>query len=82
MDATVPWDRLVALIEPFYYADRPGKRGRKAKPIETLPLADLGVEPGDFLKTTTYAPPAKRSKGIMVKTAAELVDALKQKGLL
>ena len=54
----------------------------KAKPIETLPLADLGVEPGDFLKTTTYAPPAKRSKGIMVKDAAELVAALKSKGLL
>ena len=54
MDATVPWDRLVALIEPFYYADRPGKRGRKAKPIETMlrmyllqvwfSLSDEGVE--------------------------------------
>jgi electron transfer flavoprotein beta subunit len=54
----------------------------KSKPLETLPLADLGVTSGDTLKTTTYAPPPKRSKGVMVKTAAELVDALKAKGLL
>ncbi len=54
----------------------------KSKPLETLPLADLGVESGDTLKTTAYAPPAKRGKGVMVKDAAELVAALKQKGLL
>jgi len=54
----------------------------KAKPLETLQLADLGVESGDHLKTTNYAPPAKRSKGVMVKDAAELVAALKTKGLL
>ena len=54
----------------------------KSKPLETLQLAELGVEAGAELKTTTYAPPAKRSKGVMVKDAAELVAALKQKGLL
>ncbi len=54
----------------------------KSKPLDTLQLADLGVEPGDHLKTTTYAPPAKRTKGVMVKDAAELVAALKTKGLL
>ncbi|HEX7915711.1 electron transfer flavoprotein subunit beta/FixA family protein [Rudaea sp.] len=54
----------------------------KAKPLETLQLADLGVAQGDTLKTTNYAPPAKRSKGVMVKDAAELVAALKTKGLL
>jgi hypothetical protein len=42
------------VIEPFYYADRPGKRGRKAKPVETMlrmyllqvwfSLSDEGVE--------------------------------------
>ena len=42
------------VIEPHYYADRPGKRGRKAKPIETMlrmyllqawfSLSDEGVE--------------------------------------
>jgi electron transfer flavoprotein beta subunit len=54
----------------------------KSKPLETLQLADLGVESADTLKTTRYAPPPKRSKGVMVKDAAELVAALKAKGLL
>jgi electron transfer flavoprotein beta subunit len=54
----------------------------KAKPIETLQLGDLGVESGDQLKTTRYAAPAKRSKGVMVKDVGELVAALKSKGLL
>ena len=54
----------------------------KSKPMETIALADLGVEPNESLKTTQYAAPAKRSRGVMVKDAAELVAALKQKGLL
>ena len=54
MDATIPWKTWVGLIEPHYYADTPGKRGRKAKPIETMlrmyllqgwfSLSDEGVE--------------------------------------
>jgi electron transfer flavoprotein beta subunit len=54
----------------------------KAKPIQTLALADLGVESGDFIQTTAYAPPPKRSKGVMVKDVGELVAALKAKGLI
>jgi electron transfer flavoprotein beta subunit len=54
----------------------------KSKPMETIAFADLGVDTGHMLKTTTYAAPAKRSKGVMVKDVAELVAALKQKGLL
>ena len=54
----------------------------KSKPLESLPLAELGVDTGPELKTTAYAPPAKRSKGVMVKDAAELVAVLKQKGVL
>ncbi len=54
----------------------------KSKPLETIPMADLAVESGDHLKTTHYAPPAKRSKGVMVKDVGELVAALKGKGLL
>ena len=54
----------------------------KSKPLETLAFADLGVDSGDTLKTTRYAPPLKRSRGVMVKDAAELVSALRQKGLL
>jgi len=54
----------------------------KSKPIETLKLDDLGVESGDHLSTTAYAPPPKRSRGVMVKDVPELVAALKAKGLL
>ena len=54
----------------------------KSKPLETIAYADLGVESADFLETTHFAPPAKRSKGVMVKDVAELVAALKNKGLV
>jgi len=54
----------------------------KSKPLETLAFADLGVHANDSLAITHYASPAKRSRGVMVKDAAELVSALKQKGVL
>ena len=54
----------------------------KAKPFETIDFASLGVESGDHLAATAYAPPPKRSKGVMVKDAAELVAALKAQGLV
>ena len=54
----------------------------KSKPLETIAFADLGVESGDHLKTTKFEPPAKRSKGVMVKDVGELVAALKAKGLV
>ncbi|OGT58603.1 MAG: EtfB protein [Gammaproteobacteria bacterium RIFCSPHIGHO2_12_FULL_63_22] len=53
----------------------------KSKPMETIAIADLGVPAAALLTTTHYAPPAKRSKGVMVKDVAELVAALKSKGL-
>jgi electron transfer flavoprotein beta subunit len=53
----------------------------KSKPLETLQFADLGVDTGHMLTTASYAAPAKRSKGVMVKDVAELVAALKAKGL-
>jgi electron transfer flavoprotein beta subunit len=54
----------------------------KSKPIDSIELASLDVPAHDHLTTTHYAAPPKRSKGVMVKDAAELVAALKQKGLL
>lgn len=54
----------------------------KSKPLETIAIADLGVEAANALKTTHYAAPAQRSRGVMVKDAAELVAKLKEKGLL
>ncbi len=54
----------------------------KSKPLETLAMAELGVDGADTLKTTHFAAPAQRSRGVMVKDAAELVAKLKEKGLL
>lgn len=54
----------------------------KSKPMESIPFADLGVESVDTLKTTHFDAPTRRGKGVMVKDAAELVAALKAKGLL
>ncbi|MGI8560350.1 MAG: electron transfer flavoprotein subunit beta/FixA family protein [Luteimonas sp.] len=54
----------------------------KSKPMETIAFGDLAVDSGDILKTTHYAAPPQRSKGVMVEDAAELIAALKQKGLL
>ena len=54
----------------------------KSKPMETIAFADLGVESAELLTTSHYAPPAQRSKGVMVKDVAELVAALKNKGLV
>ncbi|CAN5343252.1 electron transfer flavoprotein subunit beta/FixA family protein [soil metagenome] len=54
----------------------------KSKPLETIPLADLGVESGEGIKNLSYAPPAKRSKGVMVKDVGELVAALRAKNLV
>lgn len=54
----------------------------KSKPIDLIEFASLGIDMHDQLKIMNYAAPAKRSKGVMVKDAAELVAVLKQKGLL
>ena len=54
----------------------------KSKPIDVLELSSLGLDTHEPLKTTHYAAPPRRGKGVMVKDAAELVATLKQKGLL
>ncbi len=54
----------------------------KTKPLQTISLAELGVELGPELKTLHFEPPPRRQKGIMVKDAAELVAALRARGLL
>ncbi len=54
----------------------------KSKPLETLAFESLGVAVADTFQPRGYAPPPKRGKGVMVKDAAELVSALKAKGLL
>jgi electron transfer flavoprotein beta subunit len=69
------------LNEPRY-VKLPEIMKAKKKPLETLPLASLGVTPRQRMKPVKYEPPAQRQKGVMVKTAQELVEALKKKGLV
>ena len=54
----------------------------KSKPLESIAIADLDVDVASRLQTLHHAAPAKRSRGVMVKDAAELVAALKQRGVL
>jgi electron transfer flavoprotein beta subunit len=69
------------LNEPRY-VKLPDIMKAKKKPLETIALADLGVDAAAQFNTSSYAPPPARQKGIMVKDVAELVSALKQKGLI
>jgi electron transfer flavoprotein beta subunit len=68
------------LNEPRY-VKLPEIMKAKKKPLETLPIASLGVTPRQRVKPVKYEPPPQRQKGVMVKTAQELVEALKKKGL-
>jgi electron transfer flavoprotein beta subunit len=69
------------LNEPRY-VKLPDIMKAKKKPLEALTLAGLGVESRQQLKLVKFEPPATRQKGVKVKDAAELVEALKKKGLL
>jgi electron transfer flavoprotein beta subunit len=50
--------------------------------LDITSLDALGINATVSLKTVKTEPPAQRQKGVMVKNVAELVDALKKKGLL
>jgi electron transfer flavoprotein beta subunit len=69
------------LNEPRY-VKLPDIMKAKKKPLETLALNTLGVEVKQHLKLVKFEPPAQRQKGIRVKDAGELVEALKKKGLI
>ena len=79
MPAVVTTD--LRLNEPRY-VKLPDIMKAKKKPLETLRLSDLGVEPRRRLKVLKFEPPPQRQKGIRVKDATDLVDTLKKRGLL
>jgi electron transfer flavoprotein beta subunit len=54
----------------------------KKKPLEQIPVADLGISAGNTLTEIAFEPPQQRQKGIMVADVPALVAALKDKGLL
>ena len=69
------------LNEPRY-VKLPDIMKAKKKPLDTLALADLGIDAAPAIAETAFAPPAQREKGIMVDDVAGLVAALKDKGLI
>ncbi len=69
------------LNEPRYLK-LPDIMKAKRKPVETVSMADLGVEAAPGLTVTKTSPPPARAAGIKVKTVDELVAALKDKGLV
>lgn len=69
------------LNEPRY-VKLPDIMKAKKKPLDTVALADLGVEPAPALKVVKTEAPAARSGGRKVGSAEELVKELKNKGLL
>ena len=69
------------LNEPRY-VKLPDIMKAKKKPLDTVSLGDFGISDAPAQKTVRVDPPPQRSKGVMVKDVAELVDALKKKGLV
>ncbi|HTW33661.1 MAG TPA: electron transfer flavoprotein subunit beta/FixA family protein [Rhizomicrobium sp.] len=69
------------LNEPRY-ASLPNIMKAKKKPIDEKTPADYGVDVTPRLKVLKVSEPPKRQAGIKVKTAAELVDKLKEVGAI
>ena len=69
------------LNEPRY-VKLPDIMKAKKKPLDEVPLSDLGVAAAGGIREVSYAPPEGRQRGIMVDDAAGLVAALKDKGLV
>jgi len=69
------------LNEPRY-VKLPDIMKAKKKTIESIELSDLGVDTTPAFETIGFESPPARQKGVMVKDVAQLVAALKEKGLL
>lgn len=69
------------LNEPRY-VKLPDIMKAKKKPLDTLKLDDLGIDPAAGIRHLNFEPPAQRQRGVMVKDVAELVSALDDKGLI
>ncbi len=59
------------------YASLPNIMKAKKKPLDMIPIADLGVDVAPRLKVLHVAEPSVRQAGIKVKSVAELVEKLK-----
>jgi electron transfer flavoprotein beta subunit len=54
----------------------------KRKPLDVVPLDELGVTIEGDINIRQFAPPPQRQKGIMVEDAAQLAQELKNRGLI
>jgi electron transfer flavoprotein beta subunit len=54
----------------------------KRKPLDVLPLDALGVAVDSNVRISRFAPPAQRARGVMVGDAAQLVQELRNRGLV
>jgi electron transfer flavoprotein beta subunit len=54
----------------------------KRKPLDVISIDELGVTAENDLQLTHFEPPPVREKGIMVEDTAQLVAALKSRGLV
>ncbi len=69
------------LNEPRY-VKLPDIMKAKKKPLDEVPLADLGVAAGPPIRELSCAAPEGRQRGVTVDNVAGLVAALKDKGLV
>lgn len=68
------------LNEPRY-VKLPDIMKAKKKPLSTLTMAELSIDSAPLMKLLRFETPAQRQKGIRVKDVAELVAALRARGL-
>ncbi len=69
------------LNEPRY-TKLPDILKAKKKPLETVTLSDLDVEPETQFRVLGIEPPAQRPRGVRVSSVEELVQALREKELI
>ncbi|MDH3547092.1 MAG: electron transfer flavoprotein subunit beta/FixA family protein [Gammaproteobacteria bacterium] len=64
------------------YVKLPDIMKAKKKPLDEIPIGELGLEPSPAITEHLFEPPAERQRGIIVDDVAGLVAALKDKGLV
>jgi electron transfer flavoprotein beta subunit len=64
------------------YASLPNIMKARKKPIAEKTVADYGVDPRPKLKVLEVREPEKRRAGTRVRSAAELVERLRERGVI
>jgi electron transfer flavoprotein beta subunit len=54
----------------------------KRKPLETIPLGELGVGTEPLFRAVRFEEPPPRRKGVVVETVEDVVEALRARGVL